>query len=97
MVAADRISNLHDEIIHHIMFFLSVSEVIRISVLSKRLNSVWRTFPLTVIEFDQELFEEKRKRPLDEMLLARQCIGKKHPEDESILRLHGGFSLVAGT
>ena len=68
MVAADRISNLHEEIIHHIMSFLSFSEAIRISVLSKRLNSVWRTFPLPVIEFDQKLFEEKRKRPLDEML-----------------------------
>ena len=46
----DRISSLPEDIIHHVMSFLSTVEVTQTSVLSKRFNSIWSTFP--VIDFD---------------------------------------------
>ena len=63
MAEADRLSNLPTEIIHDIMFFLPLLDVIQVSVLSRRFNSVWRTFP--VIEFDQDLFATGRKLPIN--------------------------------
>ena len=59
MVKDYEISDLPTEIIHHIMFFLPVTDAIHISVLSKRFNHAWRTFQ--VMEFDQVLFFMKNK------------------------------------
>lgn len=50
----DRISSLPEDIIHHVMSFLSTVEVTQTSVLSKRFNSIWSTFP--VIDFDEYSF-----------------------------------------
>lgn len=50
----DRISSLPEDIIHHVMSFLSTVEVTRTSVLSKRFNSIWSIFP--VIDFDEYSF-----------------------------------------
>eukprot|EP00261_Vitis_vinifera_P019756 XP_010650345.2 PREDICTED: uncharacterized protein LOC104879376 [Vitis vinifera] len=59
MVKDYEISDLPIEIIHHVMFFLPVTDAIHISVLSKRFNHAWRTFQ--VMEFDQVLFFTKNK------------------------------------
>ncbi|KAB5513696.1 hypothetical protein DKX38_027602 [Salix brachista] len=45
--AADRISQLPDDIIHLILSFLSTPEVVRLSVLSKEWHQVYATFPLS--------------------------------------------------
>ncbi|XP_048232406.1 putative F-box/FBD/LRR-repeat protein At4g03220 [Ricinus communis] len=41
----DRISDLPDPILHHILFLLSVKSIARTSTLSKRWRSVWYSFP----------------------------------------------------
>ncbi|KAB5516852.1 hypothetical protein DKX38_027500 [Salix brachista] len=45
--AADRISQLPDDIIHLILSFLSTPEVVRLSVLSKEWHQVYASFPLS--------------------------------------------------
>ncbi|KAJ6421249.1 hypothetical protein OIU84_028596 [Salix udensis] len=47
MNAADRISQLPDDLIHLILSFLSTPEVVRLSVLSKEWHQVYATFPLS--------------------------------------------------
>ncbi|RDX88668.1 putative F-box/FBD/LRR-repeat protein, partial [Mucuna pruriens] len=43
--AIDRISDLPDEVIHHILFLLPIKCVAQLSVLSKRWRILWSTFP----------------------------------------------------
>ncbi|KAJ6735321.1 F-BOX/LRR-REPEAT PROTEIN 13-LIKE [Salix purpurea] len=45
--AADRISQLPDDIIHLILSFLSTPEVVRLSVLSKEWNQAYASFPIS--------------------------------------------------
>ncbi|KAJ6684100.1 hypothetical protein OIU85_007758 [Salix viminalis] len=45
--AADRISQLPDDLIHLILSFLSTPEVVRLSVLSKEWRQVYASFPLS--------------------------------------------------
>lgn len=44
--AEDRISNLTEDILHHIHASLDIKEGARTSVLSKRLNHIWTTVPI---------------------------------------------------
>ncbi|XP_027348626.1 putative F-box/FBD/LRR-repeat protein At4g03220 [Abrus precatorius] len=43
--ATDRISDLPDDILHHILFLLPIKCVARMSILSKRWKFLWTTFP----------------------------------------------------
>ncbi|KAK0599309.1 hypothetical protein LWI29_004144 [Acer saccharum] len=57
IVAMDRISELPDFIIHHIMSYLSTLEVTQTCVLSKRWNHLQTSFP--ILDFDLIYFEEE--------------------------------------
>ncbi|TXG73851.1 hypothetical protein EZV62_002430 [Acer yangbiense] len=57
IVAVDRISELPDFIIHHIMSYLSTPQVTQTSVLSKRWNHLRSSYP--ILDFDQIYFEEE--------------------------------------
>ncbi|KAM0059082.1 putative F-box domain, leucine-rich repeat domain superfamily, F-box-like domain superfamily [Helianthus debilis subsp. tardiflorus] len=48
------ISDLPEPIVHHIMSFLTTTDVTRLSILSKKFFSLWGSYP--VIEFDQKRF-----------------------------------------
>ncbi|KAI3502182.1 hypothetical protein L1887_30214 [Cichorium endivia] len=50
----DRISDLPDPIVHHIMSFLTTLDLTKISILSKRFFLLWSSFP--VIHFDESTF-----------------------------------------
>ncbi|KAJ9549281.1 LOW QUALITY PROTEIN: hypothetical protein OSB04_021824 [Centaurea solstitialis] len=50
----DRISDLPDPIVHHIMSFLTTLDITKISILSKRFFFLWSSFP--AIDFDQSTF-----------------------------------------
>lgn len=54
VVAMDRISELPTFIIHHLMSYLSAKEVARTSVLSKKWNQLYVSFP--ILDFDQNYF-----------------------------------------
>ncbi|KAL0354153.1 UNVERIFIED_CONTAM: putative F-box/FBD/LRR-repeat protein [Sesamum angustifolium] len=41
----DRISDLPDDILHHVFFFLPIKSIARTSVLSKRWKNLWYSFP----------------------------------------------------
>lgn len=41
----DRISDLPDAVLHHILFFLPIKSIARLSVLSKRWRHLWHAFP----------------------------------------------------
>ena len=75
--AFDRFSNLPDLIIHHIMSFLPPNDSTRVSFLSKKLGSVYRSYP--ILDFDQRLYDnglsrskEKLKAPLSLVLRFMQ-------------------------
>ncbi|PON38444.1 F-box domain containing protein [Trema orientale] len=53
MDADDRLSELPEEVIHRIMYLLPTLEATRMSALSKRFLSTWRSFP--VMDFDTDL------------------------------------------
>ncbi|KAF5931723.1 hypothetical protein HYC85_027894 [Camellia sinensis] len=55
--AMDRISELPDSIIHHMMSFLNRSDVARTSVLSKRWHNLWASFP--ILNFDELHLEQR--------------------------------------
>ncbi|KAK0601846.1 hypothetical protein LWI29_028014 [Acer saccharum] len=57
IVVMDRISELPDVIIHHIMSYLSTLEATQTCVLSKRWNHLQTSFP--ILDFDLIYFEEK--------------------------------------
>ncbi|KAK0578400.1 hypothetical protein LWI29_009769 [Acer saccharum] len=56
----DRISELPDFIIHHIMSYLSSGEVAQMSALSKRWNYLWISFPILV--FNRWKMKSSRER-----------------------------------
>lgn len=60
----DRISNLPDFILHHIMSFLDPKEMAKTSVLSKRWKYLRESFP--ILDFDQSYFVGKRQQIHDE-------------------------------
>lgn len=50
--AEDRISNLPDSLVHHILSFLETNDVARTSVLSHRWNHIWTSIPNLEFEWD---------------------------------------------
>ncbi|XP_065631077.1 F-box/LRR-repeat protein 25-like [Quercus suber] len=53
----DKISELPESLLHHILSFLPIKQVVQSSTVSKRWNYVWSTIP--VLEFDKSFFESK--------------------------------------
>ncbi|KAJ3690766.1 hypothetical protein LUZ61_019930 [Rhynchospora tenuis] len=51
MAAADRISELHDSILTHILSYLPTKEAVRTQILSKRWRNVWASVPVLDINF----------------------------------------------
>lgn len=71
----DRLSNLPDAMIHHIMSFLLAKEVARTCVLSQRWRLLWTSAPCLHISFDQ--FGNDRVRFsmfVDHLLLSREPV-----------------------
>jgi ubiquitin-protein ligase len=61
----DRISELPDPILEHIVSFIPTKQLLQLSVLSKRWENVWTLFPIP--EFVQHLFiNNLRKVPPNE-------------------------------
>ncbi|XP_051140395.1 putative F-box/FBD/LRR-repeat protein At4g03220 isoform X2 [Andrographis paniculata] len=65
----DRISDLPDDIIHRIFFFLPIKSIARMGVLSKRWNHLWNSFPhldFTTVENAESslsIFARKKTSP----------------------------------
>ncbi|KAK9282562.1 hypothetical protein L1049_005483 [Liquidambar formosana] len=53
--AMDRISQLPEPIIHHILSFLHTEDAARTSILSKKWKQMWESFP--ILDFDQRYFQ----------------------------------------
>ncbi|OMO89941.1 hypothetical protein CCACVL1_07561 [Corchorus capsularis] len=66
----DRISQLPDELLHHILSFLDTIYAVQMSVLSKRWVSLWRSLPFLHFSFDtlRELLDMKEEEEEDEAL-----------------------------
>ncbi|XP_057437212.1 F-box/FBD/LRR-repeat protein At1g16930-like [Lotus japonicus] len=57
----DRISRLSDEVLCHILFFLSTEQAVATSVLSKRWRPLWISVP--VLDYDDEIYLRNNKHP----------------------------------
>jgi hypothetical protein len=61
----DRISELPDPILEHILSFIPTKQTLQFSILSKRWQKVWALFPIP--DFEQHLFVNNlRKVPPNE-------------------------------
>jgi hypothetical protein len=81
----DRISELPDPPLQHVLSFVPIKQVVQSSTLSKRWKHVWFTIP--VLEFDKTFFESKlwckdnkkarkiQTRRVDQILLNRRRMG----------------------
>ncbi|OVA11118.1 F-box domain [Macleaya cordata] len=69
--SCDRISDLPENVIHHILSFLLIKDVIRTSFLSKRWRYIWTSVPN--LEFDGLVFSPKTKfmNFVDSVILRR--------------------------
>ncbi|CAM0948533.1 unnamed protein product [Alopecurus aequalis] len=54
----DRLSNLCDELLHHIMSFLPMPEVVRTSLLSPRWHNLWASTPFIYIDYQDFKVED---------------------------------------
>lgn len=84
MKGGDRLSDLLENAIHHIMSFLSPEESLRLSILSKRLSSAHLSSPSIYFfssswKFHEDLFLDsvrsslKRRRTLDDNTFQKLC------------------------
>lgn len=74
----DRLSNLPDALIHHVMSFLPMPEVVRTSLLSPRWRNLWTSTPFIHIDYDDfvpddDMFvdDDKLEKFGDHLLLLR--------------------------
>ncbi|KAL5707943.1 hypothetical protein ACHQM5_018790 [Ranunculus cassubicifolius] len=58
----DRISNLPEPILDHILSFLDMSQVVQTSILSNTWRNIWKTMSLTSVQFDYDTFCSITKR-----------------------------------
>ncbi|KAL5707702.1 hypothetical protein ACHQM5_018571 [Ranunculus cassubicifolius] len=58
----DRISNLPEPILDHILSFLDMSQVVQTSILSNTWRTLWKTLSLTSVQFDYDTFCSITKR-----------------------------------
>jgi hypothetical protein len=61
----DRLSSLPDELLHHVMSFLPMPEVVRTSLLSVRWRSLWASTPFVHIDY-QDFKDENKPRGVDD-------------------------------
>ncbi|KAM0931027.1 hypothetical protein ACQ4PT_000538 [Festuca glaucescens] len=69
----DRISALPDELLHHIMSFLTPRETVQTCVLSRRWQTTWVSARCLIIDSDQFSILWELKTFLDKLLLDRGC------------------------
>ncbi|XP_047073438.1 putative F-box/LRR-repeat protein At3g59170 [Lolium rigidum] len=69
----DRISALPDELLHHIMSFLTPRETVQTCVLSRRWQTTWVSARCLIIDSDQFCILWELKTFLDNLLLDRGC------------------------
>ncbi|KAM0913754.1 hypothetical protein ACQ4PT_011953 [Festuca glaucescens] len=72
----DRLSSLPDELLHHVMSFLPMPEVVRTSILSVRWRNLWASTPFVHIDYldfkdERGVDDEKLKEFGDHLLLLR--------------------------
>jgi hypothetical protein len=76
----DRLSSLPDALLHHVMSFLPMAEVVRTSILSARWRNLWASTPfihidrqelLNEIEWTEEDTEDMHESFVDHLLLLR--------------------------
>ncbi|KAI9083505.1 hypothetical protein K1719_034447 [Acacia pycnantha] len=78
----DLLSNLHDNILGHILSFLPAIEAVRTSVLSKRWIHVWRS--ITGLRFDDSMLYSGKRMPKEHFI---NCVNNtlSHLGDSSFL------------
>ncbi|CAM0955724.1 unnamed protein product [Alopecurus aequalis] len=69
----DRISALPDELLHHVMSFLTPREILQTCLLSKRWQTIWASARCLNIDSDQFSYLRSLKTFLDNLLLDRGC------------------------
>ncbi|KAF9611924.1 hypothetical protein IFM89_036740 [Coptis chinensis] len=74
MKEEDRICCLHEPLLHHILSFMDMKEVVQTSLLSKRWRNVWRS--VSVLNFDEVEWSKPRSKSkfkffVDTVLLLR--------------------------
>ncbi|AES99622.2 F-box/RNI superfamily protein [Medicago truncatula] len=76
--AADRISSLPDDVLCHILSFVSTQEAVATSVLSKRWTHLWRSIDnidFKYIEIDSIKSYSKFNNSINSVLISRDAIG----------------------
>ena len=86
----DRISNLPDGILHHILSFLPVKSIAQTSVLSTRWNYNWATLPcLDFSEFSMKEKKRERKREAMELIIKTVLAGRHANFNIKVFRFDG--------
>ncbi|KAJ0014287.1 hypothetical protein Pint_19738 [Pistacia integerrima] len=81
----DRISALPDEILHHILSFVSPKQAVRTSVLSKSWKEMWHTCPILVLDDDQS--RDRFARAKEVLKCMEQTLLNRHMEMISLTKL----------
>jgi hypothetical protein len=91
----DRISNLPDGVLHHILSFLPVQSIGQTSVLSTRWNYLWATFPcLDFSEFSMKKKRRERKREAMELIIKTVLAGRHANFNIKVFRFKGNLGLT---
>jgi hypothetical protein len=88
----DRITNLPDDILHHILSFLPVQSVAKTSVLSTRWKYLWATLPcLDFSEFSIKEERSERKREAMELIIKTVLAGRHPNFNMKVFRFKGNL------
>ncbi|KAJ0053739.1 hypothetical protein Pint_02167 [Pistacia integerrima] len=84
----DRISNLPNPLIHHIMSFLPAKDATRMGILSKKWESLWLTFP--IFEFDEAWHHSRGTQTHTQVFLEhmQQSFSRRDSSHIQKLRIH---------
>lgn len=102
----DLISHLPEHILHHILCFLPIKDVVRCTILSKLWNNAWVTLP--VLEFDRSFFRwvgtlrtnegnvDRIRNRIDVLTsFVDQTLRKRHEQRISVSKLELHIPLLA--
>ncbi|KAF5199125.1 F-box/LRR-repeat protein [Thalictrum thalictroides] len=73
----DRITSLPNAILHEILSYLDMKQVVQMSILSKGWKNLWKSLP--IVNFDDQLWEDKIKfrNFLEQVLLTQEGLNLK--------------------
>lgn len=80
----DRISNLPDELLVHILAFLRIKEAVQTCVLSKRWKKTWASLPILFFDLQEFLLEDPHHKLSDEII--REQVDKFEKFVKSVLQ-----------